>query len=549
MADHQFLLDLLGGIALLVFATRMVKTGILRAYENALRTMLRRATATPIGALAAGVAAAAALQSSTAAGLLTASFAERGLVTLSAGLAVMLGADVGSTLVVQVMSVNLAALAPVLLVVGVLAFLDGRRARVRQIGRVIVGLALMILSLKMIVAASGPARGSAAFDAVIAGVGGDVLLTVVFAAAATWMVHSSVAMVLLFMSLAASGAVPVPVALALTLGANVGSGMIPLGLTAGSGPAVRRILWGNFGFRAAGAAAAAALLPWIGPALASTGLSPAAQVALAHTGFNLALAAVFLPVTGPVAHLLVRLVPEPPAAPSPSRPLHLDDGLLDRPGLALGAATRELMRLADMVEAMLREAIVAFEPDGAVSRASIASQDTAIDELQEEIKLYLTRLTRGPLGEAEARRAFDLVVFTTNLEHVGDVIDKSLLPLAEKMHRRHVAFSDSGWREIREMHRIVLEQMRLALTVFVTQDTAMARDLIARKDEIRTREREAIALHLQRLRAGTPASIETSAVHLDVIRDLKRIAAHVAVVAHPILEQAGLIGGSRLKSA
>ncbi|BBE74300.1 Na/Pi cotransporter family protein [Oharaeibacter diazotrophicus] len=549
MADHQFLLDLLGGIALLVFATRMVKTGILRAYENALRTLLRRATATRIGALAAGVAAAAALQSSTAAGLLTASFAERGLVTLSAGLAVMLGADVGSTLVVQVMSVNLAALAPVLLVVGVLAFLDGRRPRVRQIGRVIVGLALMILSLKMIVAASGPARGSAAFDAVIAGVGGDVLLTVVFAAAATWMVHSSVAMVLLFMSLAASGAVPVPVALALTLGANVGSGMIPLGLTAGSGPSVRRILWGNFGFRVAGAAAAAALLPWIGPVLGSTGLSPAAQVALAHTGFNLLLAAVFLPVTGPVADLLVRLVPEPVVAPSPSRPLHLDDDLLDRPGLALGAATRELMRLADMVEAMLREAIVAFEPDGAVSRASIASQDTAIDELQEEIKLYLTRLTRGPLGEAEARRAFDLVVFTTNLEHVGDVIDKSLLPLAEKMRRRHVAFSDSGWREIREMHRTVLEQMRLALTVFVTQDTAMARDLIARKDEIRSREREAIALHLERLRAGTPASIETSAVHLDVIRDLKRIAAHVAVVAHPILEQAGLIGGSRLKSA
>ncbi|WP_181706055.1 Na/Pi cotransporter family protein [Chthonobacter rhizosphaerae] len=547
MSGPSVLLDLLGGVALLVFATRMVKAGILGAFEPALRGLLRRAGGNRISALLGGVGAAAALQSSTAAALLTVSFAERGLLTVAAGLAVMLGADIGSTLVVQALSVDLTALVPVLLLAGVL-LLGGRAEKTRQVGRIAVGLGLLILALRLVIGASLPLRESPALDAVLAAVAGEPLVGLLLAAGLTWLVHSSVAVILLVMSLAATGVLGVEPALALVLGANVGSGFIPLMLSLKAAPQVRRILVGNLAFRALGAALALAALPLATPHLGHLGADPARVVANAHTGFNLALALLFLPFTGVAARLLALALPAPAAPPSPARPVHLADDALDRPGRALGAATREVMRLADLVEAMLRDAILAFEAEPRLSTADIARRDNDVDALQEEIKLYLARLMRQPLDEADARRCFDLIVFTTNLEHVGDIIDKGLMLLAEKKSRQHLAFSETGWREIQALHRLVLDQLRLAVTVFVTQDEAMARDLVAHKDEIRTLERQAIQSHLTRLRDGTPASIESSSVHLDVIRDLKRINGHVATVAYPILERAGVLAGSRLRS-
>ena len=549
MSAHAVLLDLLGSVALLIWATRMVKTGILRAYEDRLRVVLRRAAGRPVTGLFAGIGVATALQSSTAASLLLVSFAERGLIALAPALAVMLGADIGSTLVVQALSVDLSAVIPVLMIAGVLLFMNGRKARTRQLGRVAIGLGLMILSLKLIVAASGPMRQSESLSLVLDAVASDPIITLLLAAGLTWLVHSSVAVVLLIMSLASSGVVEPDVALVLVLGANVGAGLIPLGLTAGAGAAAKRILYGNLAFRATGALAAIALLPLVTPWLVELGFDPARLVANGHTGFNLLLALVFLPLVGIAAKLLIQAVPEPETVDAPGRPVHLDPELLDRPRLAIGAASREVMRLADLVEVMLRDAILAFEAEPKLSAQQIAAQDNAVDDLQESIKLYLTALTRKPLEDEESRRCFDLIVFTTNLEHIGDIIDKSLMLLAEKKARERFAFSDDGWAEIVALHRMVLEQLRLAVTVFVTKDVTMARDLVARKDEIRGLEKEAFKSHLDRLRLGTAASIESSAVHLDVIRDLKQINGYVASVAYPILEEKGVLRGSRLRSA
>lgn len=547
MAAHTLLIDLLGGVALLIWATRMVKTGVLRAFEDDLRRLLRTATANRARGLATGVAMAAALQSSTATAMLVGSFAERGMVSLTAGLAVLLGADIGSTLVVQALSFDLAAVVPVLFIAGVGLFLNGTRPRTRQVGRIAIGLGLMILALRLIVSASEPLRASPTLDAVLAGVGGDPFLAGLIAAGLTWLVHSSVAMVLLFMTLASTGVIGPEMAVALVLGANVGSGLIPLGLARGAGPKVRRLLVGNLAFRLIGAGAGLGLLA-AGPlGIGDWATDPGRLTANAHTAFNLALALAFLPLTGVAARLLLRLIPDPEPVPEPSRPVHLDEALLDRPPLAIGAASREVMRLADLVETMLCCSIRAFEPGSGVTRETMAAEEAAIDRLQEEIKLYVTRVSRRRLEAAEARRCFDLIVFTTNLEHVGDIIDKSLVMLALKKSRQHLEFSDSGWREIQALHARVHEQLKRAVTVFMTKDEAMARDLIVSKDEIRALEREAMTNHLARLRDGTVASIESSSVHLDVIRDLKRINAHVAAVAYPILEQAGMIGETRLR--
>jgi phosphate:Na+ symporter len=545
MAGHTLLLNLLGGVALLVWATQMVRSGVMRAFGARLRQAISRATAGRARACLSGLAVATALQSSSATGLLVVAFAERGLIALAPALAVMLGADIGSTLVVQALSFKTSALVPLLLVTGVAAVTLAKAGLWEQVGRIMIGLGLMILSLSLIVGASQPLRENDVFSLVMERLSDDPILALVIGALFTWLAHSSVAVILFVISLASAGVLSVPLALALVLGANVGSGLIPLGLALRSPAPAKRVLFGNLAFRTAGAVIGLIAVGYAAEAFAWLGPDPARQIANAHTGFNVLLALIFLPLLAPIAGLLERLVRDS-ENPSDKRVNHLDEAALDRPAIALANATREVLRLADTVELMLQETILTFRDGHESRRVGISRLDNEVDQLQEAIKLYLARLTRQPLDEDDTRRCFDLILFTTNLEHVGDIIDRGLMGLAAKRQRNGVSFSEPGWAEIAALHQRVLEQMRLALTVFVTRDFALARELVAQKDEIRAIEKAATESHFQRLRNGTLASIETSALHLDILRDLKRIAAHLTAVAYPILVAHGALRTSRL---
>ncbi len=547
MDSQTFLLNLMGAIALLIWSIRMVKTGVLRAFGEKFRHAIAGATSNRIKACLTGAAVATAVQSSAATGLIVAGFAERGLITLAPALAVMLGADIGSTFVVQALAFNLAQMVPVLLIAGVGLFMLADKPVLKQIGRILIGLALMVIALGMIKAAADPLKQSDLLKLVMQRLASDPIMGVLLGALIAWVMHSSVAAILLILSLAGSGVIGLPPAIALVLGCNIGSALIPLGLSSQAPMAAKRILIGNLAFRTAGAFLALLILPWIVDLSLLLASDAARQLANLHTLFNIAVAALFLPFVGMAGRALEQAFPDPPEA-SKEHIAHLDEALLDRPQVALAAASREVMRMADQVEVMLRETILAFSGDSEARRQSIKQRDNEVDRLQDEVKLYLTRLTRQPLSEADSRKAFDLILFTTNLEHVGDIIDKSLLELAAKKQRLNVEFSPAGWADIQSFHTRVVEQMRLAITVFMTGDMAMARELVAEKDRIRIAEREAMESHLLRLREGTLASIETSALHLDILRDLKRINAHVTSVAYPSLEASGFLRGSRLRA-
>ena len=471
----------------MLWSTRLVKTGVQRAFGDQLRTLLQRATENRVRACGLGIIVATALQSSTATALLLVSFATRGLIALGPALAVMLGADIGSTLVVQALSFDLKGFVPVLLVGGVAAFMMSGDSTIRQSGRIVIGLALMILSLGMIVGTSAGMREHETITYLLGHLGNEPVLSVIFVAGLTWLLHSSVAMVLFIMALAGATVITLPLGLTLLLGANIGAGLIPLGLGWREPQSARRILVGNLAFRVIGALVVLALLSTVSAIVLPAGQTPARAIASTHMIFNIALALVFLPFTERVAALLERLLPDDPGHDaSSSRPLHLDEALLDQPALALGAASREVMRLAERVEAMLSDTIHTFSDTDDKRRLGIRKLDDEVDALQEAIKLYLTRLTRQPLSEADARRAFDLILFTTNLEAVGDIIDKNLLELAAKRQRHSVSFSAAGWSELTDFHARIVRQMQLAMTVFMTKDVTMARELVAEKDQIAT---------------------------------------------------------------
>ena len=346
----------------------------------------------------------------------------------------------------------------------------------------------------------------------------------IVAPAIAWLddAHSSVAIVLLIMSFVLTGVVPLELGFALVLGANIGSGIVPLALTFTSGRAARRIPLGNLLFRAIGALAVLGVVGIVAPAIAWLDADPARQIANFHTAFNLALALVFLPFTGLMARLTERVFPEGEEEQGKIAPKYLDETAIGTPAVALACATREVLRMADIVEIMLRGLIDVFRNDDMSLAQRISKLDDEVDDLYESIKLYLTKMSRQALDEHDSRRCIELITFTTNLEHMGDIIDKNLLEIAEKKARNKLSFSEEGWQELVEMHSRVVTQMKLGMSLFVSGDLPMARKLLMEKERFRDLEREGSEQHLQRLRSGEIASIETSALHLDILRDLKR---------------------------
>ena len=548
MPGHLILLNLFGGVALLLWGTRMVQSAVLRGFGAEVRTAIGRVAGRPTGAALTGAATAATLQSATATAMLLIGFLGRGMIALPAGLAMMLGADFGTTLVVQALSFDLKALIPVFLISGVALSKATEAPRARQVARGLIGLGLMLLALGLIVAASAPLRDSALTIELFDRLRGDPILAVAVAALLAWLMHSSVAFVLFVISLTGGGLIDTHLAILLTLGANLGGCLVPFGLVLDAPRSARRVLWGNLAFRATGVLLVLALAEPAAALMARLTDDPARQIANFHSLFNLGLALVCLPFAGQVARLLTRAIPGDAAEAGSPRLAHLDEALLDRPALALNAATRELLRLSDIVELMLREALVTFTDRDDRRVREIARMEMEVDALQEEIKLYLARLMQGELDAPRSAQVLELVLFTTNLEHIGDIIDNGLLRMAVKKQRKALNFSPEGWRDLQAFHAVIAEQMRLALTVFVTRDCAMARRLVAQKDALRLLELEATERHIARLRDGLPETIETSALHLDVLRDLKRINAHLTTVAYPILEPAGALRGSRLRA-
>jgi len=542
------LLDLLGGAALLLWGLRMVRTGLMRGVGGDLRRFLGGSLSNRLLAFGAGLGTTVLLQSSSATCLLVTSFAGRGLVATAPALAVMLGADVGTSLVAQLLSLDLGWLSPLLVLVGVIAFLSGDSGRRRDLGRAVIGLGLMLLALRLVVGASQPMRDSAVVQTVLGALSGEPLLAVLAGALLTWAAHSSLAMVLLVMTLADERLLTVGLALALVLGANLGGSLPPFFATRGADAPARRVPLGNLGFRLIGAIAVLVALAWIVPWVARLEPDPARQVVNFHTAFNLGLALLFLPLVGVAARLAARVLPDSPA-PSDDRPRYLDPAAVETPSLALAAATRETLRMGDTIEAMLKGTLDVLRTDDRKQAETIAQMDNTVDRLYEATKLYLTKVSREDLSEQDNRRCGDIIAFITNLEHVGDIVDKNLIELAEKKIKRKLRFSAEGFEEICALHGRLLDNLKLALSVFMTGDEATARRLIEEKVQFRELERAAAERHLGRLREGRPESIETSALHLDILRDFKRINSHITSVAYPILEAAGALSATRLKQA
>ncbi|BBK45100.1 Na/Pi cotransporter [Allostella vacuolata] len=556
MSTTHVLVTLAGAIALLLWGIHMVHSGVLRAFGANLRHLLGIGLRTRVRAFAAGVAVTAILQSSTATAMMATSFTAGGMVELAPALAVMLGANVGTTLIPQVLAFDIAMVFPVLLVAGVAAFRLGRRSRTRDLGRVAIGLGLMLLALHLLIGTVEPLEALPGLRAVLASLTRDPLMALLLAAVLTWAAHSSVATMLLIMSLAGAQLLAPTAVLAMVLGANLGSAINPLLAGGRGGRAGLRLPVGNLANRLLGCIL---LLPVLGPAadwLARISPGPARVAANFHTGLNLALAALFILPLPWIAARLKRLLPDQPQAGDPARARHLDPADIAMPALALANATRELLRMADVLEAMLRGSREAFRTADRRQVAEIRRMDDTLDALHAQVHRYLATIGHDGLDDTEGRRLTELLAFSINLEHAGDIVEKNLMELAAKRIRQQIVLAGDAAAEIDEMHRRVIGHVRLAVAVLMTGDAGAARRLVQEKDRFRNLERAATRRLIGHRRpdgavrpekaGGDAGWVETIGLRLDIARDLKRVEAHLAAAAYPLLEEAGALRPTRL---
>jgi phosphate:Na+ symporter len=542
------LLDLAGAVALLLWGTHMVQTGIQRAFGPDLRRFLGTALHNRLAAFAAGLGVTAILQSSTATGLMVAGFAAAGAVALRPALAVMLGANVGTTLIVQAFSFNVSGIAPVLILLGVVLFRRSTATRTRDLGRVGIGLGLMLMALHSLVTSLTPFEDQPSFRMILGAVTTQPVVDVLLAAGLTWMAHSSVAVVLLVLSLAAQGTVPPDAAFALVLGANLGTAINPV-LEGGGGndPEARRLPIGNLLTRIVGCVVGLALLDRIGAFMVRWEPDPVRAVADFHTGFNLVLAVVFLPALAPYAALLRRLLPARLAADDPSQPRYLDASAMESAPIAIASAAREALRMADTLEVMLAGVADTLGSTDRRRIAEVRRLDDVLDRLNSAIKAYLTALDPDALNDADHRRLTEIFVFATNLEAAGDVIDRDLMGLAAKRLKRGVVLSEAERADATHLLQRLTGTARAAAAVFMQQDARAARVLVAEKEAFRALEAEATAAYFAQMRQGG-VGLGASSLQLDLLRDLKRVNSHlVAAAAYPVLEGQGALLSTRLR--
>lgn len=542
-------LGLAGAIALLLWGTHMVQTGMQRAFGPSLRAALASTLSNRFAAFFAGIGVTALLQSSTATGLMAINFAAGGLVAPIPAMAIMLGANVGTALIVTVLSFNVAVLSPPLILLGVLLFRRDGSAMTHDLGRVFIGLGLMILALHQMLALLEPLEHSPDLATLLGLISAMPLLAIVLGALAAWGTHSSVAVILLVMSLAASHVIALEPALLMVLGANLGTALNPLLEATGTDPAARRLPLANLGNRLVGVALAWPLLGLIVAGFAALGLGAAAAVAAFHLGFNLVLALVALPVLKPLARLLQRLIPDREDPADPGRPIYLDRAARETPIVAIGGAAREALRLADALEAMLVGAREALTRGDRKLIAETRARDDVLDSLNTAIKGYLTAFDPDELSEDDQRRLQQVLVFAMNMEQAGDVIDRNLLPHATKRLKRGLLPDADNEAELVDMMDRLIANTRTAASLFVTEDARIARALAEEKLAFRGAEQHATTSHFAHMRDGITAASQSSAIHLDLVRDMKLVNSHiVAAAAYPVLDRTGELLPTRLAS-
>lgn len=517
------LLNLLSAVALLIWGTHIVRTGILRVYGTNLRHVIGQNMSKRWLAFVAGIMVTAMVQSSNATAMLVTSFVGQGLMALTPALATMLGADVGTALMARVLTLDLSWLSPLLIFLGVIFFLSRKQTRLGQMGRVGIGLGLIILALQLIVEAAAPITHAQGVKVIFASLTGDILLDALVGALFAMISYSSLAAVLLTATLAGAAVISLPVAIGLVIGANIGSGVLAFLSTSMQNAAGRQVALGSLLYKLIGLLLIIPVLDPLVGWLDGLDFSHQETVIGFHLLYNTVRCLVLLPSVGPMARLCAWLLPERPDTNGTAKPRHLDLTALATPSLALANAARETLRIGDLIETMLEAMLDVLRGGQTAVTQQVRSMGDDVEALCSAIKLYMAQMPREDLSEQDSRRWAEIIELAINLKLASDLIERMLRKVQQQKTAQRRSFSEVGLEELATLHSQLIANLRLGLSVFLSADPESARQLLREKRRFRAQERRLAHAHVSRLQRKIVQSIETSSLHLELIADMKRL--------------------------
>lgn len=528
------LIHLIASVALLLWATRFVTASITSVFGGNVRAILSSSTSNRFKAFATGFGITALLQSSSATALMTLSFVKSASISLTAAIAVILGADLSTTIIAQILIFDLSLLSPALIIIGSMT-LSSEAPKRKAIGNALIGLGLILLSLTMIREVVAPLKDSTLLIQILESLQGEPILAILFSAILTWLMHSSLATILFYTALISKDIIGLDLGILFVLGANIGSACIPYIATYSQGAAVRRLTSLNLLMRGIIVALTIPFLTPIAAALQDLTTDSARQIVITHTGLNIALVLIFLPFTQKLATLGYNLIKDTHKDRAASSAHHLDESALDKPTIALAGATRETLRMADFVESMTIKAFEALQTNNQGLLKEAKDTDNQLDDVFQSTKIYLTRLKHDTLTQAETAQMEKIMAFATNLEHAGDLIQHSMSDTIQKKIEARENFSPEGWLEIKEFYNAVIDNIQTAQSVFISHCSQLAGEMIENKKHLKQREFQSRRKHFNRLSEKQPQSLATSTIHIDLMRDLGRINSYVTSVAYETL--------------
>lgn len=532
------MIELVGAVGLLLFGLRQVRNGMMRAFGANLKRLASRTDGRIVPTFLAGLLVAVMLQSSAATAMISATFAAQGVISAATTFITVLGADVGTAIAALIASQKITAVSPLLIAIGYFGGQSATTPRYIGLFKSVMGVGLILLGLSLISATALRISALEDFATILGVFAKQPILVLILGAAISYLAHSSLAVILLTVGLSEIGVLDLQASLFMVLGANIGSGILPVIALWHSDCAARIPLVANLYVRLVGVSLAAAVL-LMGLPMAELGLAAHQLPLLLHLVLNLGVA--FIGIIGARFWLEVarRSITQANEMSDEVRPKYLDQTTYDNPSKALACAKREALRMADIAQTMVRNIRPILDTADVDLTARTSDLDDGLDTLFEAIKIYMARVLQHKLTAQESQQAQDLLTFIANMEHIGDIVDCDILVLARKKSTRQIEFSDEGMAEITDLHATVCMNFDLAVNTFLTYDPDLAKQLFDAKANVREIEAESIATHIARIGSGRSDSIESSDLHLDLLHDLKRINGHLTTTAYLVLKASG----------
>ncbi len=515
-------LSLLGGSALLIYCIEELSKSLQYLAGSQFRGWINSFAKNRVAAIFLGVLLSMLLSSSGAVTVMLVGLASARLLTLEQVFAVTLGASIGSTFIVHLFAFQTAQYGLLLIAIGVFVEAFSSSEKIARVARGVFFLGLMFYSMNLVVQAGSKMEHDELFRYTVEYFRDRPLVSLAIATFLTALIHSSAATIVFVMSMMVARNGTVLEAIPWVLGANLGTTTTAFFAVHRSGTLGKQAALGNLLCKLIGVILCYPVMDQLADLSSRMALDVGRQIAYAHTLFNLGVAAIFFPFIS----IGVRVVKDLVSGDQREGPFvfqYLDTRTLASPELALAQAQREILRLSDTVEQMVKRSITLFHKGNFRDIETVRSMDQIADFLNKGIKLYLTRLSQKEMTPEQVQKEFEFLLRTNDLENIGDIVDKNIIELVRKSMKKGSAFSKEGWAEIATFHEKVVECLNLSTAYFNTRDRTLYAKLSVLHQQIEDLTLDLTEQHMQRLHRGVKETLDTTSVHLDLLGNLQRI--------------------------